>query len=749
MLRPMARSSFAAWRVAAALSFALVACGPTPPPKNGPDGPAVIANVADKEFATALHRVLSDGSHTLERQGLLAGVIRQQLAHAARKFSLGYEDRGTDATMGAFYLLRLGEDRADLIDAASSEALRGAMIRVGARGDEGRAAVLLSLRIASLPPGSPERKEAEEHLAALTTWATETRTGGPAVVLGVEQRAKVNRALIEPSETTVTQAVDAIIAWMARAAEYDHALRMRGERPTRMEAEEAERALNTGGATVASLYLRYGDAKGAADAIDQRGIDRLISPLLYDRIRRAATQDSARAWQSLALTLANADGTQDAEWGPATAGVPAEVAQAGVWGASLEAYRRDPTSFRTAVLLSAQLIRFGMSEAVPLVAAGAISQQGSGANSSSNPAEIAAAVDLVLGALQADAEVDDVEACHRTFAAAEPLLAIANAAKTRFEPRPARARALMASVELRAGDLPGARTQLESVAKTDPSVGAFTMLAMVERQSQRRDAALSLIDKAIAAPDAASSPADVAAAHLVAFEIHRESGASDRAERALSAALQTALTARQQAQTTEVKLRAERVLSRVLDGYGDAKGAQRAMDRALTLAEGDRDAFGATVLDAVARAFVRKDLDAARAALRRGIDGDIAEADLVYGGLWLMFLEREMKATPDGSADQALRRATTRGAWSSKLAAWASGRLTEQDLAGAALNAVQRVEAAFYAAIAKRAAGDPAAEAKLRDVATSPVMELVEVQLARELTAPRLHTALPVGTRVP
>ena len=121
----------------------------------------------------------------------------------------------------------------------------------------------------------------------------------------------------------------------------------------------------------------------------------------------------------------------------------------------------------------------------------------------------------------------------------------------------------------------------------------------------------------------------------------------------------------------------------------------------------------------------------------------------MYGGLGVQFLEREQKATADGTAEQALRRAGRRGAWTQKLAAWASGRMTEADLTAAAQSAAQRIEALFYTAIAKRAAGDPAGETKLRDVAKSPVIDLLEVQLARELIAPRTRTELPRGVTLP
>src|SRR5262249_29370035 len=153
-------------------------------------------------------------------------------------------------------------------------------------------------------------------------------------------------------------------------------------------------------------------------------------------------------------------------------------------------------------------------------------------------------------------------------------------------------------------------------------------------------------------------------------------------------------------------------------------------DRALQAAGEDRPTLGATMLDAVGRAFVRRDLVAARAALKRGLEGDAPEEDLTYGGLWVLLLERELKVPTDGTAERALRAGGNHASWPSKLAAWANGKLSDADLATLAQNTSQRVEADFYTALARKAAGDPSAVDRLRAVAKSPIIDLLEVQLA-------------------
>jgi len=746
MLRPMRISLLRAALAAVALAGPVTGCSPAAPPPPrvaNPEALAPIIDVSDEAFAASLYRVLRDGKPTDERQGTLAGVVRRQLTHAAKRFALGADVRGTDSAIGAIYLLRIGEGRGDIVDAAAADALKGAMTKIGPRGDEGRAMVLLHMRAAALPAGSPERAEVEEHLASLERWVAETRKGGPAQVLGADERSKVNRALIDPSGPAVDDAAASIGAWLDQAAKYNQIFNTTGERPDREETPETFRALRTAGPTLAGLHLRYGDAKAALKNIERFGARRYVPDLLFDRLRRAAEVDGAREWQALASILAKATGPVDEEDEDAILADP-EVVEAGLWGATIEAYRRDPGHFPTAALLATQLVRFGMSEAAPLVLSGAL--QGKPSSQ-----VVSASMEVLFAAIDADNDADDIDACRRTFVAAKPLLAAADSAdlRGRVEPSPTRARYLMASIETRAGNLTAARPLLESAAAAEPSVGVFTMLAAIDRQGDNRALALQNLDRALAAPDAGRALLDLSDAHMLAFELHRDAGDTAKATTSLAAALEAVMSVRKTVTDMPSRLRAERQLAHVLTGYGDGDGAARTMERAIQIAGEDRLALSSTVLDAIGQAFVRKDLAAARAALRKGLDADIREEDLVYGGLWVQFLEREQKATSDGAADQALRRATSRTAWTGKLAAWANGRLSEADLTNAAQSASQRIEASFYTALSRRAAGDPAADTRLRDVAKSPVIELLEVQLARELLAPHVRTQLPAGTKLP
>jgi tetratricopeptide (TPR) repeat protein len=306
----------------------------------------------------------------------------------------------------------------------------------------------------------------------------------------------------------------------------------------------------------------------------------------------------------------------------------------------------------------------------------------------------------------------------------------------------------MAGIEIRAGQLSEARTLLEHALADEPSVSGFTMLALVERQVGEPAAALGHIKQGVQAPDALVALVDVAEAWTLAYEIARDAGEEAAARAALDAALTVALAGRTGRRTVPEVARAERLLAHVLYAYGDERGAVRAFERGLTTAAPDRSALGSTMLDAIGRALVRRDLSLARMALKRGIEGEVNDDDLVYGGLWVWLLERELHAAPDGSVERALRPGP-HNPWPGRLCSWTSGKMSDTELAASAREATQRIEAEFYATMIKRSTGDPRANERLREIAKSPIIDLMEVQLARDMLAPAFHAALPHGITIP
>jgi cellulose synthase operon protein C len=732
---------------AIAASLITVGCPASPALQSGSafpriEGAVAAENVPDESFAVSLHRVLRDGTPSAGRLGLLVGVVRRQLAHAAQRFASGHDARGTASVIGALYLVRIGEGRKEMIDAVGDRALAGAIDRLSPRGDEGRTLSLMKMRAASLDPASPTKLEIDQHLVALEQWMSDTRNGSPMRRLGAEERAKVARALLDPSEPALEEAAAAINAWITQAIQYNDAFRQTGRRPEREDAIEASRALESGGATMAALFLRYGDAAGALKHIDESNAKRVTLPALYARIRGAAVSDNNQARSFLALAAAFAH--QDPDDNDRETNIDDEVLAAGLWGTVLEAYRRDPANIDASMLLARVLVRFGLPEAAPLVISEAVAAR-------SNATTVSAAIELLLGAISDSAAIDDLDAAARTYKAAASILAEADRAdyRGRIEPSPARLRFIMSSIQIRAGNLTEARSLLRAAVAAEPSASGFTTLALVERQSGDSKAALAAVEQALRAPDARVSLLDVAEAHLTAYEVRRDTSASaDLIKNELDAALAAALAARQRGANATASARAERLLGRILEGYGDSKGATRAFERAFSAAATDRPTLGAAMLDAIGRALVRRDLPAARAALKRGIEANVNDDDVVYGGLWVSLLERELRASQDGTVERALR-ASNKTAWTAKLTAWANGKLSDSDLTTAARSTSQRVEAAFYTAMGRKAAGDPAALQRLRAVASAPVIDLLEVQLAREMLAPHVNTTLPGGVKLP
>jgi tetratricopeptide (TPR) repeat protein len=480
--------------------------------------------------------------------------------------------------------------------------------------------------------------------------------------------------------------------------------------------------------------LRYGDAKRAAEKVDGSSARRIADPDFYAVLARTADKDDAPAWRALFAALSSeTEGHVGGELG-----IDKDLLDAAELGIALEAYRRDPTHLPTAVELSRSLASFGLSEAVPLVIEGALKEQAA-------KGDIAASLEVLGDAIDADADAGDLAAARRTIDASAGVLAVAHRAGGAAEASAADLEYRMASVLVRGGFLAQARTLLVSATRTSPRASGYFVLALIERNA--KEPALALEHLEAATKIAGIDPLDVADAKLVAFEIQRDGGKTAEAEKALADALASVSHALGSGPNGPYRVRGLRMLGRVLSAYGDGDGASKAFARALDTVT-DRALVGATMLEAVSAALVRKDVGAARMSLKKGREAGADHEDLVYGALWLWLVERELGAKPDGSASEILGDAAGQSSWIGKLATWASGRMTDESLLEEANSEATRVEAAFYVAMAKRArgAGD---DGSLRRVAESPVLDLLEVQIARELTAPRVSLAPPKGVKIP
>jgi hypothetical protein len=699
----------------------------TPDKQAAGKGPA--AAVSEADFAAAVLRLLGDSEASDKRSALLAGTIQRQLSHAAQQFERAQRDRGTAAVIGALYLLRIGEARPDMFGPDGDRALVGAIEKLSARGDAGRALALLSMRASLLPPTSAERARVEEHLVALRRWMIETRTGGDMEQLVDGMRAAVDRALVEPDERALREAVKAVDEWIARAVEYNDEFRRSGEPPPPEEAREALRALQTGGATMVALLLRHGQARRAIEQLDASAARKVVPPPLYRMVGAAASPGAAADWRALVQLLAEEPRAGDAELR-----LDPALRDAALWGAAIESYRRDRGNLGVAHVLGVLLVQLGMPEVAPLVLSEALGSEPS-------PAALSGALQALGEALQPELESGTPVTARRIFQSGQALLALGDRGPYRgkVSPSTAEIRHLMAGIEIRSGQVDAARPLLVATLRDEPSVWGYTMLGMLERQAGNSGAALEHARRALDLPAAdvrvpgTAHQLDAVEAYLLTYQLERDGGATEKATAALTQAREIVTGSLATARLSpSARVRAERQLARVLDETGDRLGASRALAVAAT----EGALLGPTMLGVVSRALVARDVAQARTALQRGIDADLNEDDLVYGALWLMFLEQSLHEGSDGKVERVLGRAALGESWTATLARWARGRLDDESLRRAAKSYSQQVEARFYVAMRGWLAGNQPARAELERVAADPQLDLMEVALARDVLSP-------------
>jgi cellulose synthase operon protein C len=697
------------------------ACAPTPPQAGHPKTPAQLnlapVAVSEERFAESTYRLLVSGDSTAERSALLEGVVERQLYRAQVRFDTAPRSAGFDALRGAFYLLRAGEFRGGMLQ-GSSAALAAGAAEVARRGYEGYAYALYTMLQAKLPPGA-ERREVEAHLEAMARFSRATHGAGPLQAAGAELRASTQRALLEPTKEALDSARDHIIAWLKRALERD-------------EAFETYRAQTRGGYALVALYLRHGDARGALQAADRADLGRIIAPEMRDRLERAATEADSDAWADLYQFF-----DSGAHIGGGDELVDTELMAGAAWGAALELFRTEPGAMRGAVALANELIARGMAEVAPLVLAPAAAKD-------PTPENVSLAMGLTARALVSEDELGQLDSVRRLFDNAEPLLRLAESQKNRgrVNPSASRLRYVMGALETRHGELTRALPLIHAAAAGEPSVDTFMMLAAIERQRKEPDRALQALAKVVELARAAGDPLAESDALSVQFEVYRDRPDAERAIRSLEAALARALDAERNARSNSLQARAERLLARILEHYGDSRASLRATERAYRASSSDARQLTATVLDAARRALTREDLRAARNAAQRAVEAGLGSDDVVYVALWLQLLEKKLNVPSDGTVEEAYATIDDGAGWPVKLRAWARGKLSDEELTRAAHGPAERTEALFYSTMAKtaRSGQDPSVE--LEQVASSSAIDLVEVTIARDLLALRAKSVL-------
>jgi tetratricopeptide (TPR) repeat protein len=709
----------------------------------GPHGErATAADVAvtDDAFAGAVRDLLASDPGSRERAARLDGVEARQMARAAARFKAHDADRGLAAVTGGLYLLRAKELKPTTLGTSAHTALTPAVKELSTRGDEGRARALYEIlsRLATAP-GTIDKKDVQSHLDAINAWTKETvAIGGPLQSAGALERVAVSRRLLEPSDAALDEATKSTVVWVERAIELRSAYRTKRQPPPREEATEAFRALQSGGGTLAAIYLRDADAVGALKAIDLAKARELARPELIQALEAVIEKPTAPKWIDVlhGLRPAPREGGQQDDDIPEDQ----ELLRGAAFGVALEAYRLDPTLPEAAGAVAAGLQEYGMAEASPAVLVDA-------ARAHAEPRTIGGALAITMHAMAVEIEAQDTAAARRAYKAAGPLLTLADApgVVAKVQPSAAHVRAMMGEIELRDGNVAEARELLKSAVATEKSGNVLSTLARIERFEGQAPAAIAHLKSALVAPDVAKDPTLHAEILLTMSDVLREQGDAANARPPLVDALKELAKARA-AGDGDDRARAERVLARVLDRFGATAAGSKALERAFDAAPHDKNQASATLGIIVARGVVNNDLKAAREGLKRAIAVDLADDDLIYVALWTRIVEKQTKAQPDGNAEHVFSSVLDDGRWIGRLAAYGSGRIKGEDLVASAKSPAQKTEALFYVAMDRRAAGDArGAEADLKKVLTTGGIDLMEVSIARDLTAgPRAVVGGPV-----
>jgi tetratricopeptide (TPR) repeat protein len=303
----------------------------------------------------------------------------------------------------------------------------------------------------------------------------------------------------------------------------------------------------------------------------------------------------------------------------------------------------------------------------------------------------------------------------------------------------------MGEIEIREGRLDDARRLLEAAAEREKSGAVMLNLARLDAHVGKSKEALDRLSAALSSEDVTRDLALRAEVLLLTSDIQREQGDANAARKPLSDALRDLAKARS-APESEDRAHIERLIARILDRFGAAKSADKALERALEASSRDKRTAAITIGQIVGRAFVKGDLEAARDGLARAQLQDLGREDLVYDAIWVRLLERQARKSDDPTAEKILLSASEDPRWIGKIAAFGAGKIKAPDLVAAATTPTQKTEALFYAAMDRKVSGDTkGADEGLKQVVSSPGIELVEFSFARDmLDGARAHIGGPV-----
>ena len=727
------------------------ACGPGrgrygSPAHNAERATVAGTEVSDDAFAAAVRDLLASEPNSRERQLRLQGVVGRQMVRVAARFKSKDRERAVSSLQGAMYLVHAGELKNEMLGSQGYEALHAASEEFAKQGDEGRARAMYEMLMRISP--AKDKPEIKAHLDAINAWTKDTAGGGVMQTAGALEAAAVTRHLLEPSTEARDEAIARTLEFVEKAAAVRTARRARGTQVTREEGLEAVRALETGATVLAAIHLRNADPQGAHAAIDK--VRDVARPELVRALEAVIEKPESDKWLDLARMLRPPPRQAHSE--EEDFGRDAELLRVASFAAAAEAYRLDATSPEPAAFVAAMLVDLGMGEAAPAILVDAVKAQ-------KDPRIVGLALAITMQAMGRGLEAEEPDTVRRTFRAAAPILAAADAAananananKKGTQPPPSRVYGMMGEIEIREGRLDEARKLLTASVDREKAGSVLLSLARLDWHDGQVKVAETRIKEALAADDVAKDPALRGEVLLLQSDLTREQGDANGARKPLADALRDLATARGAAEGDD-RARIERLIARALDRFGD-KGARssamKALERALEAAPRDKHQAAATIGQIVGRAFVKGDLAGARDGLARGLGAELPREDLVYYAMWVRVLERQQKAFPasaESIAERVLGDAAGDPRWIGRVAAFGAGKLKAADLVAAAQSPTQKTEALFYTAMDRRIAGDAkGADDALKQVITSSGLDLMEVALARELlSGPRAQIGGPV-----
>jgi hypothetical protein len=695
--------------------------------------------VSDEAFAAAVRDLLASEPNSRERQLRLQGVVGRQMVRVATRFKSKDRDRAVSSLQGAMYLVHAGELKNEMLGSQGYEALHAASEEFAKQGDEGRARAMYEMLMRISP--AMDKPEIKAHLDAINAWTKDTSGGGVMQTAGALEAAAVTRHLLEPSIEARDEAVARTLEFVEKAAAVRTARRARGTQVTREEGLEAVRALETGATVLAAIHLRNADPQGAHAAIDK--VRDVARPELVRALEAVLEKPESDKWLDLARMLRPPPRQAHSE--EEDFGRDAELLRVASFASAAEAYRLDSTSPEPAAFVAAMLVDLGMGEAAPAILVDAVKAQ-------KDPRIVGLALAITMQAMGRGLEAEEPDTVRRTFRAAAPVLAAADAQaqaqKKTTQPPPSRVYGMMGEIEIREGRLDEARKLLTASVEREKAGSVLLSLARLDWHDGRVLVAETRIKEALAADDVAKDPALRGEVLLLQSDLTREQGDAKGARKPLADALRDLAKARGAAEGDD-RARIERLIARALDRFGDTgarSSAMKALDRALEAAPRDKHQAAATIGQIVGRAFVKGDLAGARDGLARGLGAELPREDLVYYAMWVRVLERQQKAGGESTADRVLAEAAGDPRWIGRIAAFGAGKLKAAELVAAAQSPTQKTEALFYTAMDRRIAGDAkGADDALKQVITSPGLDLMEVALARELlSGPRAQIGGPV-----